>query len=104
MRQFDICRLRPVPDAGGGTQLVVILQADLVSELDTRVVAPLVAEAELPALLRLRPEIHHNGRRNRLIADRLSVLSVKSIGSRVGSCADRDYDIRRALDIVFVGV
>ena len=110
MRQFDICRLRantrPIAEAEttSRTAFIVILQADLNSDLDTRVVAPLVAEDVLPAIGRLRPTIHHAGRDYRLLSDRLSVLNAKSIGARVGSCADREYDIRRSLDIVFVGV
>ena len=45
--------LRPVQGARKRTDLVVILQANLTSDLDTRRVAPLVAEDALPALGRL---------------------------------------------------
>ena len=104
MRQFDICQLRPIGKAGTAVELVVVLQADLVSGLKTRVVAPLTTEAILPAIARMRPAIEHDGTLYRLIADRLSVISVKSLDKTVGSCPDREWDIRRALDLVFVGV
>ena len=104
MQQFDICRLRPVPSGRKRTDLVVILQANLNSSLNTRIVAPLVPEDALPAIGRLRPKIVFDGQSYRLISDRLSVLNVKSIGMCVGSCAASDYDIRRSLDIVFMGV
>ena len=104
MRQFDICRLRAGASGRRRTELLVILQANLNSDLDTRVVAPLVTGDALPAIGRLRPTIEFDGRPYRLISDRLSVLHRKSIGACVGSCADNEYDIRRSLDIVFVGV
>ena len=104
MRQFDICRLRPAAASSQATQLVVVLQSDLTSDLATRVVAPLVPADALPAIGRLRPAIAVDGRPYRLIVDRLSVLSTKHLGSSIGTCADREYDIRRALDIVFLGV
>ncbi len=104
MQQFDICSLRPTTRGRERTDLVVILQANLNSDLDTRVVAPLMDESALPAIGRLRPKIEFDGKSYRLISDRMSVLAVKSIGPRVGSCAGSDYEIRRSLDIVFLGV
>ena len=97
MRQFDICRLQPVQGARKRTDLAVILQAYLNSDLETRIVAPLVAEDALPAL-------EFDGRVHCLNPDRLSVLNLKSIGACVGSCADGEWDIRQSLDIVFMGV
>ena len=104
MRQFDICRLRKATGAKRTTSLVVILQADLLDAVDTCVVAPLVPLDALPAISRLRPEFQVSGKRYRLITDRLSVLARKDIGAVVTSSRDREWDIRRALDLVFVGV
>ncbi len=84
--------------------MVVILQADLLHAVETCVVAPLVPFADLPAIARLRPEFQIAGERYRLIVDRLSVLARKDIGAVVISVKDREWDIRRALDLVFVGV
>jgi RNase P/RNase MRP subunit p30 len=52
----------------------------------------------------LRPEFQISGKRYRLITDRLSVLARKDIGAVVTSASNREWDIRRALDLVFVGV
>jgi hypothetical protein len=105
MRQFDVCRLRPArTTTGAQTEYVVILQSDLSSDLATRVLAPLLPAEQLPALGRLRPEINVNGRLFRMLVDRMAAASTKEIGPVVGSCADREYEIRRALDIVFLGV
>jgi hypothetical protein len=104
MRQFDICRLRPPTGSKRTAALVIILQADLLDAVDTCVVAPLVLADTLPAIGKLRPEFEVLGKRYRLITDRLSVLARKDIGSVVSQGQDRDWDIRRALDLVFVGV
>jgi toxin CcdB len=104
MQQFDVCRLRSPRRGQNGQGLVVILQADLMDALDSRVVAPLVPIADIPAIAKLRPEFVIAGRKHRMVADRLSVLLRKDIGVTVASLRDRQWDIRRALDLVFVGV
>jgi CcdB protein len=104
MRQFDICRLRSASSGKRTTSLVMVLQADLLDTIDTCVVAPLAPSDALPAIHRLRPEFQISGKRYRLITDRLSVLARKDIGAAVTSASNREWDIRRALDLVFVGV
>lgn len=100
IRQYDICRLRQRrPNA----DLVACLQADALDEFATRIVAPLVPEAALPHIHRLRPSIPHNSRRLRLIVDRISVIPVSAIGAVIGNCAERSYEIRRAIDLAFTG-
>ncbi len=104
MQQFDVCRLRPATKGDRSPGLVVILQADLMDSLQTRVVAPLVGLDALPAIARMRPEFDVSGKRYRLVADRMSVLRSQDIGTVIGSLKHREWDIRRALDLVFVGV
>jgi CcdB protein len=104
MRQFDICRLRAAPGTKRSTSLVIVLQADLLDGVDTCVVAPLVPLDALPAMPTLRPEFQVGSKRYRLITDRMSVLARKDIGAVVVSVRTREWDIRRALDLVFVGV
>ena len=104
MQQFDICRLKGARGATRTAGLVLILQADLMDSLETRVVAPLVPINALPTMAKLRPEFVVEGKRLRLIADRLSVLVRRDIGAVVTSARDREWDIRRALDLVFVGI
>ena len=89
---------------GRSAGLVLILQADLMRSLETRVVAPLVLIGALPAMTKLRPEFAVDGQRRVLVTDRMSVLPCKDIGTVVTSARDREWDIRRALDLVFVGV
>jgi hypothetical protein len=82
---------------------VVILQCDLLSELGTRVVAPLVKERELPPIGRLRPIVTHQGRRYRIAIDQINVVGIRHVGDVVGSARSADYEIGRAIDGVFMG-
>lgn len=104
MQQFDVCRLGLAGSTKRAVAMVVILQADLLNAVETCVVAPLVPFDALPAIVQLRPEFENSGERYRLLTDRLSVLARKDIGADVTSAKDRECDIRRALDLVFVGV
>jgi len=103
MRRFDICRLKPPQAGGSAPELVVILQSDLLADLDTRMVAPLAKERELPPIGRLRPTITHRSRRYRVIVDQMNVVGVRDIGEVVGSASSADCEIGRAIDGVFMG-
>lgn len=103
MRQFDICRLMPAEPGAGAPDLVVVLQSDLLSDIATRVVAPLAGERALPAIARLRPVITHRARRYRIVIDRMNVVLTRNLGEVVGSAAAADHEIRRAIDGVFMG-
>lgn len=97
MRQFDIVRLK-------GGQFAILLQSDLLDERETRVVAPLFPSNLIIATPRLHP-IVRVGRRNYLLAtEKLGAVATRDMEQVVGSVADREYEIRRALDIVFVGI
>ena len=81
------------------------LQADMLSALDTRLVAPLVPVAEFgPAATRLNPALRI-GNRN-LIMDTALMAGVpkKLLGERVASLADRSADILGAVDFLVSGV
>jgi toxin CcdB len=96
MRQFDIVRLHD-------RKLAVLLQSDLLDERQTRVAAPLIPNKDV----KLTPKLHLKimiGRKAYVLAtEKLSAIDRSEIASVVGSIAARDYEIRRALDIVFSG-
>lgn len=97
MRQFDIVRLK-------GGQLGVVLQADLLDDRETRVVGPLFPVSLIKPTPRLHP-IFRVGRRSYLLAtEKLTAILQRDIDSVLGSVADREYEIRRALDLVFAGI
>lgn len=96
MRQFDIVRLHD-------KKLAVILQSDLFDERETRLVAPLIALKDV----KLTPKLHLKvmvGRKAYVFAtEKLSAIERSEVASVIGTLSDRDYEIRRALDIVFSG-
>jgi toxin CcdB len=81
------------------------LQADMLSALDTRLVAPLVTAAEFgPVATRLNPGFRI-GNRN-LVMDTALMAGVpkKLLGERVVSLADRSADILGAVDFLVSGI
>lgn len=96
MRQFDIVRLHD-------RKLAVILQTDLLDERETRVVAPLLGGKGLKMTPKLHLKISVGNKAYILATEKLSAIEKSEIASIVGSAADHEYDIRRALDIVFSG-
>ena len=81
------------------------LQADMLSALDTRLVAPLVPAAEFgPAATRLNPGFRV-GNRN-LVMDTALMAGVpkKLLGEKVDSLAERSVDILGAVDFLVSGI
>jgi toxin CcdB len=99
MARFDIYAMKR-----GGT-LVVDCQADLLSGLKTRVVAPLVAEDKAPPPARhLNPVFAIGGERYVLMAQLLSAVEVRELGDCVGSLGDQGEAVLGALDFLISGV
>ena len=97
MVQFRVHRLP-------GGPLVLDLQSDLI-DAGTRVVAPLIAVAEGPKpLTRLEPVFEIDGAPHALhTAEMAAVPSALLRAAPVADLTDRDYEMRRALDMVFSG-
>jgi toxin CcdB len=99
MARFDVYAMKR-----GGT-LVVDCQADLLSGLNTRVVAPLVAEAKAPPPARhLNPVFAIGGERYVLMAQMLSAVEMRELGDKVGSLASEGETVLGALDFLVSGV
>lgn len=96
--QFHAYRL---PDGA----LVLDLQSDLVSDLSTRLVAPLIRERPgLRAMLILEPVFEIGGNRFALHAAEMAAVPARLVsGEPVASLVSEDYAIRRALDVLFSG-
>ena len=96
--QFDLYR---TPDG----VLVVVLQADLLDGLSTRVVAPLVPAGSvgrpLPAL---NPVVTLGESRWLVMPQLAATLTLPELGDRVGSLAMMRDAIIRALDALLSGV
>ncbi len=101
MNQFDVCTLK-ASRAGGRHHLVVVLQHDVLSDLRTRLIAPLFREADgdfidkLTRKVRFRQEIYMVGLHQMVTVD------VTSLSEVLGSIDAQDK-IMRGIDLMFVG-
>lgn len=81
------------------------LQADMLSALDTCLVAPLVAAAEFgPPATRLNPGFRIGNRNFVMDTALMAGVPRKLLGERVGSLADRSGDIVGAVDLLVSGI
>jgi len=80
------------------------VQANVLDMLATRVVVPLLPEAEAPApARRLNPVFEVEGERAVMVTQFLSAVPTRLLGRPVGSLAGRADEIGAAVGMVFVG-
>jgi toxin CcdB len=98
MPRFDVYEHMAVP-------LVMDVQADLLADLKTRVVIPLLplAQAKKELLPRLKPVVKVNGKSYVLITTDISVLAVSQLGKLVGNAEDQRQVITEAVDFLLQG-
>lgn len=98
MARYDVFR--------GPTEGVLLLdvQTDLIEQLKTRVVVPLLpAEATPPPISRLHPVFEIDGRRYVMATPLLAAIPGSELGERLAN-VDRHHDrIAAALDMLFQG-
>lgn len=95
--QFDVHRL--------GQGLVLDCQSDLLSELDNRVVAPLVLRSGPSEVIwRLNPVFSIDGQDYVMKTQFLTAVERRRLGLIVASLSDRSYDITGAIDVLTGGV
>lgn len=102
MRQFDIFenpsgRSRPV------IPYVVVLQSHLLNAMPTVVVAPLVRDDGRQAYSRTSAKISFRGEQFALSVAEVVATDVRQLRRAVGSLAEQEFEIRRAIDAVFTG-
>ncbi|GJL66912.1 MAG: hypothetical protein NPIRA05_18830 [Nitrospirales bacterium] len=81
------------------------LQADLLSDLKTRAVVPLILEskAKQEVLPRLKPVFQVNGKSYVMMTTDIGTIRTKDLGALVGSLKNHRHDITAALDFLFQG-
>lgn len=99
MARFDVYALN------GVGPLVVDIQADILSRLDSRVVVPLLPaeQAGSQAMSRLVPPIKLNGIEYRLMTPELSGIPAAYLKSSIGTVADQHHVIVDAVDFLLQG-
>ena len=99
MAQYDVSRLSE------GDVLVVDCQSDLLDQIESRFVVPIVPleQFSTPAR-RLNPVFEIEGRRYVMLTQSASAVSRRELGPVVTSLADHDREIMNALDLLLTGV
>lgn len=97
MARFDVYRTR----AG---RLVLDCQSDLLRDLQSRFVVPLLTPADLPApARRLNPVFLIDGAQWVMATQFAATVAVRELAERVTSLQDQDYAITTALDTLTSG-
>jgi toxin CcdB len=98
MARFDVYSRR------GHGGFLLDCQADLLSDLNTRFVIPLLPEAEAPRpAARLNPVFEINGERVVTVTQFAAAIAVRELGDRVASLVEREHEISNALDMLISG-
>jgi toxin CcdB len=101
MAQCDIYRT-PVH---GGVEFLLDLQDDLLENLATRVVAPLVKPDMVGQAMRtLHPRIWMGNEPYVLLTHLLAAIPAASLGECVGSAKTQRQEIVAAVDLLFTGI
>ena len=80
------------------------VQANLMSEMNTRVVIPLMPRNAAPKPAgRLNPVFQIDGKAFVMVTQFLAAISRDELKEKVGSLVHRDAEIGDALDMLFVG-
>jgi toxin CcdB len=96
--QFDVWR------TGSGV-LVLVIQSDLLDEMRTRVVAPLLPAGQAGRAMRwLNPEFRVGAATLVLMPQLAATLALSELGERVASLAHERDAIVRALDMLVAGI
>jgi toxin CcdB len=99
MAQFD------VHASPSGQGLLLDCQADLLSDLDTRLVAPLIPPDQAPKPAgRLNPAFDISGERYVMVTQYASTLELRELGPRIASLAAHHRQIVNALEVLITGV
>jgi toxin CcdB len=103
MAQFDIYAI-PNRSPGEPVRYLLDLQAEIIEELPTRVVAPLVAPESLgPPMRNLNPTVFVHGEPYILLTHLLAAIPAKTLGRPVASAKTQRDEVVRSVDFLFTG-
>ena len=101
-RQFDVV-VNPDTEDARYRPYLVVLQSDLVSNLRSTVVAPLVARHEMIGARQLNPLVSVDGREYWIAIYELFAIEQRMLGQRIASVGDQRDAIIGAIDFLFTG-
>jgi len=103
MRQYDICR-NLNPASRKQVPFVIVLQADLLIDFHTVVVAPLMAETISTKITRLNPVVKVLGKIYRVSTAELASVLRKQLGETVANVEAQHAEFVAATDLIFTGI
>ena len=87
-----------------GNGFLIDVQSDLLDQMNTRVVVPLLPVAEAPLkITRLNPVFALDGADYVLMPQHMAAITVRELGSTNSNMSARHDEIRGALDVVYIG-
>ena len=101
--QFDVFE-NPDPESAAAHPYFLILQADRLKELNTRIVAPLVAPKTLPGFERLMPVVSVKNKNLVVDVANVGVFPLKLIPNPIANLETERYRIVGAIDLIFTGI
>ena len=101
--QFDVFE-NPDPESAQAHPYFVVLQADRLKGLNTRIVAPLIAPRTLPGFERLMPVVSVKNRNYVVDITNVGVFPLKLIPKSIANLESERYRIVGAIDLVFTGI
>jgi toxin CcdB len=102
-KQFDVYR-NPDPNSAKSHPYLVVLQVNGLDELNTRVVAPLVAPKSIPMFDRLMPTMSVEGAMFVIDPTNLAAVHVRMLKEPIANLESERNRILGAIDLVFVGI
>jgi toxin CcdB len=101
--QFDVFA-NPDKRSAEAHPYLIVLQSDIISDIDTCVVAPLASPRSIKFFERLLPEVAVKGTRYTILTPNMAAVRTEMIGKAVANLESERYRILAAVDMVFVGI
>jgi len=101
--QFDVFA-NPSPESAASLPYLIVLQHEVLSRFNTRIVAPLIPANLSSPFEQLMPEVSIAGSRYVIDMTSIGAMPAKALQERVANLGNRRYDIVRAIQLVFSGV
>ena len=102
MRQFDLYR-NPDQASARRRPYLVVLQSDLLTIIETVVVAPLALLSRSKSAPRLTPIVEVGGVDHAILVHDMAAIPRSQLKRPVGTAASKRDELLAALDLVFLG-
>jgi hypothetical protein len=83
---------------------LIVLQHDRAETVLTVVTAPVAPWTKLLSASRMHPEISIDNGRYVILIEQLAAVARRAVGRTIATAEAKDYEITRALDMLFTGI